>query len=260
MSYANPAGYERFMGRWSALLAPAFLRFAQVRDDQHVLDVGCGTGVMSRAIISSGATVRVTGVDPSAEYLAFAARGARADRARFEVGSAEALPFAAGAFDAALALLVLQDFDEPARAVREMARVTCPEGIIAACIWDFEHGLPMLSLLRQAAEALAPDEAQSRSRRHHAGLEELGALWKECGLHDVVTETFEIGMAFASFEDYWQPVLGRSTPTTAMVARVDKQTEGALARLLREKIAGMQPDGSLVLPARAFAVRGLARR
>jgi ubiquinone/menaquinone biosynthesis C-methylase UbiE len=156
MSYANPAAYERFMGRWSAGLAPAFLRFAQVKDGQHVLDVGCGTGVLNRAIISSGASVRVTGVDPSAEYLAFAVRGARADRTRFQVGSGEALPFADGTFDAALAMLVLQDFDEPARAVREMARVTRPEGVVAACIWDFEHGLPMLLLLRQAPRHWLP--------------------------------------------------------------------------------------------------------
>jgi SAM-dependent methyltransferase len=259
MSYANPAAYERFMGRWSARLAPAFLRFGQVRDGQHVLDVGCGTGVLSRAIISSGATVRVTGVDPSAEYLAFAARGAPSERARFQAGSAEALPFPKGAFDAALALLVLQDFDEPARAVREMARITRPDGVVAACIWDFARGLPMLSLLRQAAETLAPDVSVTGSQRLHAGLEYLGALWRDCGLHEVLTETFEVSMAFASFEDYWQPVLGRSTPTSAMVARVDEQTGGALARLLREKIGGMQPDGSFVLPARAFAIRGFVR-
>ena len=55
MSYANPAAYERFMGRWSARLAPAFLRFAQVKEGQHIVDVGCGTGVLSRAVISSGA-------------------------------------------------------------------------------------------------------------------------------------------------------------------------------------------------------------
>ena len=255
MSYANPAAYEHFMGRWSARLAPAFLRFAQVKEGQHIVDVGCGTGVLSRAVVSSGADAKVTGVDPSADYLAFAARALPGERARFQVGRAEALPFSNGTFDAALALLVLQDFDEPARAVREMARVTRLDGVVAACIWDFEHGLPMLSLLRQAAETVAPDEALGRSRKS-AGLQDLCAVWDQCGLHDITTETFEIGMAFASFDDYWQPVLGRSTPTSALVAAVDQQTGGALARVLREKISGKEPDGSFVLPARAFAVEG----
>jgi ubiquinone/menaquinone biosynthesis C-methylase UbiE len=259
MSYGNPAAYERFMGRWSARLAPVFLRFAQVKDGQNLLDVGCGTGVLSRALISSGAAVKVTGVDPSADYLAFAARGIPADRARYHVGSAEALPLPDSAFDAALALLVLQDFDEPKRAVREMARVTRPDGIVAACIWDFQHGLPMLSLIRRAAETLAPDEARGRSQTRHAGLQDLLALWQESGLHDIVTETFEIRMAFASFDDYWHPVLGRSTPTSAYVSRVNEQTGGALARLLRETISSAEPDGSFALPARAFAVRGIVK-
>jgi ubiquinone/menaquinone biosynthesis C-methylase UbiE len=259
MSYANPAGYERFMGRWSARLAPTFLRFAGIKDLQHVLDVGCGTGVLSRALIASAGRIKVTGVDPSTDYLAFAARCVPADRARFQIANAEALQFADGAFDAALALLVLQDFDEPKRAVREMVRVTRRDGVIAACIWDFEHGLPMLSLLRQAAGTLAPDEAPDRSGARHASRQDLEALWRETALHDIVTETFEISMAFASFDDYWQPVLGRSTPTSAFVATVDQRTRGALARLVRQKIGGLGPDGSFVLPARAFAVRGVVR-
>jgi ubiquinone/menaquinone biosynthesis C-methylase UbiE len=257
MSYTNPAAYERFMGRWSARLAPEFLRFAQVKGGRHLLDVGCGTGVLGRAIASSGAAVKITGVDPSPDYLAFAARGVASDRVRFEVGYAEALPFADATFDAALALLVLQDFDEPARAVREMARVTRRDGIVTACIWDFEHGLPMLSLLGHAAEAVAPNEALGRSLKQHAGLQDLNTLWQECGLQGILTETFEIDMAFSSFEDYWQPVLGRSTPTSAFVARVNEETGGALARVLRGKISHMEPDGSFVLPARAFAVRGI---
>jgi SAM-dependent methyltransferase len=119
-AYTNPAAYERFMGRWSARLAPEFLRFAQVNDGQHVLDVGCGTGVLGRAAISFGLAVKVTGIDPSPDYLAFAARSVPSDRVRFQIGRAEVLPFADGMFDAALALLVLRDFRDPQLAVREM--------------------------------------------------------------------------------------------------------------------------------------------
>lgn len=256
-TYTNPADYERFMGRWSARLAPELLRFAQVKDGQHVLDVGCGTGVLGSTVISSGLAVKVTGVDPSPDYLAFAARRVPGDRIRFQIGRAEALQFADGTFDAALALLVLQDFGDPQRAVCEMARVTRPAGIVAASIWDFGRGMPMLSLLRQAADALASDDAFGRSQERHAGLRDLSALWRECGLRDVLTQTFEISMAFASFDDYWQPVLGRSTPTSAFVAGVNERTGGALAKLLREKINHMEPDGSFDLAARAFAVRGI---
>jgi hypothetical protein len=74
------------------------------------------------------------------------------------------------------------------------------------------------------------------------------------------TTTLEMSMEFSSFDDYWQPFLGGSTPTSAFGAAVNTQTEGALARMLRDKLPGVQPDGSFAIPARAWAVKGTARR
>jgi SAM-dependent methyltransferase len=86
------------MGRWSARLAPSFLRFAEVQDGQNVLDVGCGTGILSRALVSFEASVKITGIDPVQDYVSFAREAVSTRRAQFEVGVAESLPFADGAF------------------------------------------------------------------------------------------------------------------------------------------------------------------
>jgi len=260
MSYANPAAYEQFMGRWSERLAPAFLRFAGVADGQHAIDVGCGTGSLSRALLASAATVRVTGVDPTPDYVAFAREAPQEPRAQFQVGAAEKLPFADGAFDAALSLLVLQDFDDARRAVLEMARVTRPGGVVAACLWDFRDGLPMLSLMWQAAEAVAP-ELVSRYRedvppRQHPGPDDLQTLWRDAALSGIETSALELSMCFASFDDYWRPFLGGATRTSRFAAAVDAETGGALARELAGRLPRLQPDGSFVLPARAWAVKG----
>jgi SAM-dependent methyltransferase len=184
-------------------------------------------------------------------------------RARFLIGAAESLPFAGGSFDAALALLVLQDFGDPARAVREMGRVTRAGGVVAACLWDFRDGLPMFSLLWQAAEAVAP-EAVARQRAHtpakrDTGPGDLQTLWREGGLSDIETSTLELAMGFSSFDDYWQPFLAGATPTSRFVAAVDTETGGAIGRALAARIAGTRPDGSFVLPARAWAVKGTPR-
>lgn len=260
MAYSNPAAYERFMGRWSAGLAPAFLRFAGVQDGQHVLDVGCGTGSLSRALLGSGAAIKVVGLDPVAAYVAFARHAVPEPRAQFQIGDADALPFLDRSFDAALALLVLQDLADPGRALREMARVTKAGGVVATCVWDFQHGMPMFSLLWQAAEAVSP-EAVARQRRHnpgpqHSGLDELKSLWEGCGLQDIRTATLELAMQFASFDDYWQPFLGGSTPTSAFAAAIDAETGGALVNVLRRNLPNLLPDGSFVLPARAWAIKG----
>lgn len=260
MTYSNPAAYEQFMGRWSGRLAPSFVRFVGVQDGQHVLDVGCGTGSLSRAMVSSGTEVKVTGIDPVPAYVSFARDAVPASRARFQVGDVEALPFTASVFDAALALLVLQDLNDTGRAVCEMARVTKAGGIVATCLWDFQHGMPMFSLLWEAAETVAP-EAVARQRRHSPGpprtsLSDLISLWESCGLEDIRTTTLELSKQFSSFDDYWRPFLGGSTPTSAFAAALDAETGGALVNELRVRLPGARPDGSFVLPARAWAIKG----
>ena len=63
-------------------------------------------------------------------------------------------------------------------------------------------------------------------------------------------------MQFASFDDYWQPFLGGSTPTSAFAAALDAETGGALVNTLRRGLPNVEPDGSFVLPARAWAIKG----
>src|SRR4029453_11036609 len=234
MSYSNPAAYERFMGRWSARLAPSFLRFAEVQDGQNVLDVGCGTGILSSALVSFGASIKVTGIDPVQTYVSFAREAVSTRCAQFEVGVAESLPFADGAFDAALALLVLQDFSDRRQAVREMARVARPGGVVATCQWDFQDGLPMLSLFWHAAEAVAPDAVFSQQGRtpppSYTTPDDLRALWRSCGMLDVQMANLEMSMEFSSFDDYWQPFLGGSTPTSAFAAAENSKTDARLSR------------------------------
>jgi SAM-dependent methyltransferase len=252
------------MGRWSARLTFSFLRFADLRDGQHILDVGCGTGSLSRAVVSFGPTTKVTALDPAPEYVAFAREAVPNRRAQFKTGTAEALPFPDRSFDSALALLVLQEFADPRVAICEMARVTRSGGIVAACQWDFEHGLPMLSLLWQAAEAVAPEvvakERQQNQRSRSATLGELDTLWRSSDLSDITTATLDLPMHYTSFKDYWEPFLSGATPTSAFAASLDALTGGGLARVLREKLPAVQPDGSFVLPARAWAIKGTSQR
>ena len=260
-TYSDPEAYERFMGRWSARLAPSFVRFSGIRNGQRVLDAGCGTGSLSLTLLAAGDEIRVVGVDPAEDYVAFARRRTPDPRVAFRVGAAESLPFPDKSFDAALALLVLQEFDDPVRAVREMARTTRRGGRIAACLWDFVDGMPMTSLFWQAAETVAPEAvARRRAERQPCkiGLQELNELWTDAGLSDVRTASLEISQAFSSFDDYWQPFISGCTPLSAFAAAVDRETRGELANELRRNIPNLRPDGSFVLPARALAVAGIA--
>jgi ubiquinone/menaquinone biosynthesis C-methylase UbiE len=260
-TYSNPEAYEQFMGRWSAQLAPLFVRFAGIQNRQRVLDVGCGTGSLSRTLLAAGDAISVEGVDPAEVYVAFARQKTPDSRAAFQVSAAESLPFPDEAFDAAMALLVLQEFDDPVRTVREMARTTRRGGRIAACLWDFVDGMPMTSLFWQAAETVAHEAvARRRAQRQPCkiGLQTLNDLWTDAGLSEVRTASLEISQAFSSFDDYWQPFTSGCTPLSAFAAAVNRETRGELANELRRNIPNLRPDGSFTLPARALAVTGIA--
>jgi SAM-dependent methyltransferase len=260
-TYSNPAAYERFMGRWSTRLAPLFVQFAGVRDGQRVLDVGSGTGSLSRHLLASGTATSVVGVDPTEDYVAFARRRVSNPRAQFDVSAAESLPYPDGSFDAALALLVLQDVDDPVCAARQMGRVTRAGGAVAACVWDFRDGMPMFAQFWLAAEIVAPDAvARRRATRPgtRLGIEELTTLWTRAGLAEVRTAILKIEQEFHSFDDFWLPFLAGATPTCQFAAAVNRDTSGALTNTIRRMIPNMRFDGSFSLPAQAFAVVGVA--
>ena len=159
-----------------------------------------------------------------------------------------------------MALLVLQELDDPGCAVREMARTIRPGGTVAACLWDFEDGMPMFSLFWQAAEAVAA-EAVARRRAERPptrlGLQALAELWTGAGLTEVRTASLELSQEFSSFEDFWLPFLARSTPVSEFAIAVNRETRGGLAIALRRIIPSVRSDGSFVLPARALAVAGI---
>jgi SAM-dependent methyltransferase len=122
-------------------LRRAFLAFAGIRTGQRVLDVGCGTGVVTRDLARRvGPGGRVVGVDPSRALVAEARRRARAAgvgaRCRFRPGDGTRLPFPDGSFDATVAVTVLLHVPASARILAEMIRVTRPGGRVAVMDQD----------------------------------------------------------------------------------------------------------------------------
>jgi len=256
--FSEAEAYERFMGRWSRELAPLLVRFAAVRDGEALLDVGCGTGALTAALASAAPTSRIVGIDPSPRYVAFAQARHGNSLIRFEVGDAQQMRFDDGAFDRAVSLLVLNFVPDAAKAVDEMKRVTRRGGIVVAAVWDYAEGMEMLRAFWDEAIALKPT-SDARDERHmpFCRRDQLASLWRGRGLQAVVEEGLTIQTRFTSFDDYWRPFLEGQGPAGAYVAALSEQEREELKRRLERRLLSGHTDGSFVLNARAWAVRGV---
>ncbi len=106
----------------------------------RLLDVGCGPGTITAGLAALAAQGHVVGVDAAADVLAEARLGAARRglaNVTFEAGDVYRLGFADEAFDVVHAHQVLQHLSDPVAALREMARVCRPGGVVAARDSDY---------------------------------------------------------------------------------------------------------------------------
>src|SRR5262249_1298866 len=245
------------VGRWSRLVAREFLSWLDAPANREWLDVGCGTGALSEAILQIASPRRVTGIDPSESFVAFARHKVTDRRATFQVGDAQALPAPDNSFDAAVAAFVINFVADQSKALAEMKRVTRLDGIVAGYVWDYAGEMQMMRRFWDAAVAL--DQAAmplDEGRRFPVCQPEpLATLFRGAGLGEVQVRPIEVPTVFKNFDDYWAPFLGGQAPAPGycMSLPEDRRT------LLRERIRGNLPirnDGTIHLMARAWGVRG----
>lgn len=255
--FAASAGYERFMGRWSRLLAPAFIAFAGVKNGDRVLDVGTGTGSVAGAVEGSMPASEIVGVDPSEGFIAYARKNAKSTRVRYEVGDAQALKFKDGSFDHTLALLVMNFIPDHNKAIAEMRRVTRSQGIVSACVWDYDAGMQMLRFFWDEAVALDP-AIEPKDERHMklSRQGQLGELWKKAGLINIKDEPLVIDQAYASFDDYWDSFTRGAGPGGAYVVSLPEDLRKQLEARMRKRLLGDRQAGPFTLKAKAWCVRG----
>jgi len=250
--------YDRHTGRYAPELATAFVNFAGVRPGVRALDLGCGPGALAAELAQRLGATRVGAVDPSENYVE--ACRERVPGADVRLGTAEALPFEDAAFEAVLAQLVVQVLEDAPRAAREMHRVAAPGGVVAACVWDFEDGMPLLSAYWAAAESVDPEGARLASGDDAnpwctpAGL---SRLWDDAALESVETGELSASAEYAGFDDAWWSFAAGVSPSGAYCRSLDEQRRAALREEFRRRLAA--PTGPFTLTARAWSVRGLAR-
>lgn len=243
------AAYDRFMGRYSTPLAPRLADLAEVEPGQRALDVGCGPGALTGELVGRLGPEKVAAVDPSEPFVAVARE--RHPGVDVRRAAAEQLPFADDDFDVTLAQLVVHFMADPVAGLREMARVTRPGGVVAACVWDHEGGRGPLGLFWTAVHRLDPGAPNESSL---AGAREghLAELFDTAGIQDVRDVDLAVQVEHATFEDWWEPYTLGVGPAGAYVAGLD----AARREELRERCRQIAPPAPFALEVHAWAARG----
>ncbi|HEY7247971.1 MAG TPA: class I SAM-dependent methyltransferase [Xanthobacteraceae bacterium] len=251
--------YEDFLGRWTRRLSGPLLDFAGFRTDGRLLDVGCGTGSMARAMAARWPSRDVIGIDIASSYIAFAQSQGAPANLHFEVADAVRLPYAERSFGGAAAQLALNFVPDPLAALHEMQRVIVPGGSIVAAVWDFRGGLVYQRIFWDTAAGIHAGAAVARDKLFSGALalpDGLPRLFESAGLNRLERASITIRMDYASFDDYWKPLCGGQGPVGTYLLGLDPalraQIEEAVARAYRSGA----PDGPRSLSATAWAVRG----
>ncbi len=251
---SSPDHYDRFMGRYSAPLAPVLAEAAGVEGAMRVLDVGCGPGGLTSELAMRVGRERVAAIDPAAQFVAECRN--RNPGADVRVGNAEELPWADDEFDATLSCLVIAHVEDAEAMVGEIVRVTRPGGTVASCMWDFEEGgMRMLHIFWSAIREVDRGY-QRREHRAGTGRGEIAELFERAGLAEVVDDPLTVSADYTGFDDFWVPFtlgVGQSGNALAALSEEDRA-------VVRETCRAAVSDGPFSLEARAWFARGTVPR
>jgi SAM-dependent methyltransferase len=252
--------YEQYMGRWSRQIAPLFLKWLDVPAGAEWLEVGCGTGALTAAIVSQCDPKRVVAIDPSSGFLQTAQNNVGDPRVEFLTGDAQALDVAEASKDAIVSGLVLNFVPDRAKALAEIRRVARPGARIGFYVWDYPGGgIQFMRAFWNAATSLDPNVADlSEGRRFpFCTSDGLRNLAREANLSSIEITALEAASVFRDFEDYWRPFTLGAGPAPGYCMSLAPDARERLRTKLSETLP-RQADGTIHLTTRAWALK--ARR
>ena len=198
------AGYEQFFvpamfDQWP----PKIIAIAGISDGDHVLEVGCGTGVFAReAVKHVGPNGHLVGLDLSESMLGVARE--ICPKVEFRQGNVMALPYDDNSFDIVVSSFILMFAPEPAIAVQEMMRVLKPKGKLVVAVWEALKQNPVYSGLCEIARERI-DETASSSLAWPFALGDEGRLtqiFNTAGVDEVTIQEYDGRAKFDSLESF----------------------------------------------------------
>jgi SAM-dependent methyltransferase len=252
--------YDAYIGRWSRKVAPRFLEWLNAPLDRDWIEIGCGTGALSAAILAQAGPKSLLSVDSSEGFLTKARASVTHGPVEFRLGDAQALDVESASRDIAVSGLVLNFVPDREKALAEMKRVVRPGGVVAFYVWDYPGGgVEFMRAFWNAAAELdsAALELAENRRFPFCTADALSDFAKRAGLTLIESAAIEIPTVFEDFDDYWRPFTLGAGPAPGYCMSLEPE----MRQRLKERLSASLPrqkDSSIPLKARAWAVKAIA--
>jgi len=255
-AWSDAAAYESYVGRWSRIIAPMFVQWLSPPLNLTWLDVACGTGALTSAILHSAQPAAIDAIDRSQAYLNYARQHESDPRVKFQLGSADTLPYPDSSFDMVASGLIL-NFIDADRVLAEQCRVAKASAMIAAYIWDYAGAYDYARLFWDAASAADPRAAEYDPRQRFAvgDAGELRQVFARRGLTNIDTTFVDAQASFPNFDAYWQALDARQGSMAEYLSAIGDETRAAIRRNLAAQVES-EENAPVRLRLRAIAVRG----
>jgi len=204
LAHRGPA--EMYDTYWVPCLIEPFARdmAALASRGQQVLDVGCGTGIVTRFLADRvGGEGRTVGLDPT-PFMLQKARAASTQYPTIEwrEGAAEAMPFPDGSFDVVVSNQGWQYLTDRSASFREMYRVLKPGGTLGGSVWSGPHGQKCHAVLEEGLARHIGSQCVPIHAWTFGGLDALRALAEDTGFTIRSLGQTTYNARFRSVEEY----------------------------------------------------------
>ena len=250
-------GYEEFFlpaifNQWP----PVMMSAAAVTEGEDVLDVGCGTGVLTRELTRHvGGNGSATGFDLSESMLGVAR--VRCPEATFKQGNVVDLPFDDQSFDVVISSFMLMFVPKPEKALSEMRRVLKTGGRLVVSVWQgLENNVVYRKLVEATHEVAGADSANSLAWPFSMGEPgRLESIFRAAGINEVAISEHDGTADFPSVEDF----VATEIQAWLLAESVDSDQIDAIVNLLRAKYPPFEgATGAVSFPLNALVGKAIA--